>query len=88
MHTVLETPRFVADAARLFTDDERMRSSTWFRRIRVAASSFRVAKAFARSESASVDAENAAAHGSYICSAAMTCRYFYWQPLPGTKRTI
>jgi hypothetical protein len=23
MHTVLETPRFVADAARLFTDDER-----------------------------------------------------------------
>jgi hypothetical protein len=23
MHTVLETPRFIADAARLFTDDER-----------------------------------------------------------------
>jgi len=88
MHTVLETPRFLADAARLFTDAERDAIIDLISADHSAALSFRAAKVFARFGWASGVAESAAEVASYIFLVAMMCRSFFWRHLPKTKRTI
>jgi hypothetical protein len=62
MQAVVETPRYLADAERLFTTDEREAMSISSPAIRVAALSSQVAAASGRCASHSADVANVAVH--------------------------
>jgi hypothetical protein len=86
MHTVVETPRYQADAARLFTEEEQasivdlIASDPRCGVVVPGGGSVRKVRA-----SGSVDAASAAVRESSICSAGMICRFFFWRRLPRTR---